>query len=169
MFAAAPTMLDAAAGSPVPDRFGPRGRFRVVHGSACDTPGGNPLVIPDLSAPPAAGQPLRVVWTMAPSAPFPSSDSAFLLVSFGDVAPVRLPASAGLPGCTLHVNPNKAALRALAPAQGSILTAEGGRVWLHWTPAAAFAGHEINCQLVVRRGGRWALSPGLEIWIGSGN
>ena len=163
---------------PVPDRerFGKRGRFRVVHKSACDAwstyARGNPLVWPDQDTPPTAGEPLRVLWTTTPSSPYMDVVAAYLLVSFGDVKPVELPPEIGYPGCTLHVDPNPRNLFVLTPSPGSVLTMDGGRIWLHWPPPDAFAGHEVNCQLMVHaadaNAGGWLFSPGLEMWIGSG-
>lgn len=157
--------------TPVPARqaYGREGRFRVIHASACDGPGGNPLVWPDRTNPPTVGRPLRVTWTVRPSKPLPEAFSAHLLVSFGDVMPIELPAAVGYPGCTLHVNPNPRNLRVLTPAAGSILTRDAGRVFLDWTPPPALAGVEVNCQLLVWVGGRWRFSPGLELWIGHGD
>lgn len=162
--------LDAPVGA-VPNHYGRVGRFRVIHRSACATGGrGNPLVLPDRSMQPAAGDPLRVLWTTTPIGPFPSSP-AYLLVSFGDVQPIELPSSAGFLGCTLHVDPRKSNLFALMPRPGSVLTQDGGRVELNWTPPASFAGLEINMQLLAHApdaDGGWLFSPGLELWIGSG-
>ena len=156
-----------APAAPDPNTFGMRGRFRVVHASACDAPGGNPLVWPDHTMPPTAGQPLRVEWTTAPSRPYREGPT-YLLLSFGNAVPIVLPAELGFPGCTLHVNPSPKNLHAIAPAAGSILTQSGGIVSLDWTPPAAFAGLEVNCQLVTHRAGGWVFSPGLELWVGSG-
>ena len=165
--------LDGVESVPT-NRFGPRGRFRVIHKSACDSSlsMGNPLVWPDKSMPPTAGQPLRVQWTTTPSAPFADVEPVYLLVSFGDVTPIELPASTGFAGCTLHVDPNPRNLFTFAPGSIPQLTQDGGRIWLHWTPPAAFAGHEMNMQLVTfardANSAGWILSPGLELWIGSG-
>jgi len=152
-------------------RFGSRGRFRVVHGSVCRAPGrGSPLVWPGRTLP-RVGAPLRVQWTTTPTAPY-ISGPVFLLLSFGDTPSVELPPVAGFPGCTLHVDPDPRNLYAIAPARGSILTQDGGQVWLHWTPPASFAGVELNCQLVAHapgaNAGGWLFSPGLEMWIGAG-
>ena len=152
------------------DRFGVDGRFRVIHTTACDTVGGNPLVWPDHSMPPAAGRPMRVLWTTTPSAPFDAAP-AFLLVSVGDVEP-RPFVGVGLDGCALHVSADPRNVLVFAPAPGSVLTADGGRLWFQWTPPDIFAGVEINCQLMRyskrANAAGWLFSPGLEIWIGSG-
>jgi len=155
-------------------RYGPRGRFRVVHKSACDRSdhGGNPLVFPDLSMPPTVGEPLRVMWTTEGTvAPFPAAP-AVLLISLGDVQPVEL-AGVGLPGCTFHVDGNPKNLHVFAPGTVPWLTQDGGRIWLHWTPTPIFAGVEINMQLAVKAPGAnaagWLLSPGLELWVGRGD
>lgn len=169
-----PLVLGAELDGPTParEKFGKRGRYRVVHTSAClssDRTGG-PLVWPDRSAPPTAGAPTRVQWTTTPSAPYPQAP-AVLLMSLGDVTPIPLGA-AGLPGCALHVDTNPRNLFAFTPGTVPWLTQDGGRVWLHWTPPASFAGVELNMQLVVYSPGAndagWLTSPGLELWVGSG-
>lgn len=155
-------------------RFGPAGRYRVLHGgSACAnaTGHGAPLVWPDRSAPPTVGVPTRVQWTSTPTAPFIDTPQAVLLLSFGRREPVLL-TSAGFPGCLLHVDPSPRNLFAVVPKQGSEVTHDGGQVWLHWTPPSAFAGIELVAQLVLAspeaNQGGWLFSPGLEMWIGSG-
>ena len=107
------------------------------------------------------------MWTTRPSAPYSTPAAAYLLVSFGDATPLELPASTGYPGCTLHVNPAPRFLRVVTPTPGSILTRDGGRVFLDWTPPPALAGVEVNMQLIAFVDGHWRFSPGLELWIGS--
>lgn len=176
--AAAAVTLDAAA--PVPrNRYGRHGRFRVVHKSACDSRGGNPLVWPyrrprdpAKPRPPAAGEPMLVQWTTEGAIePFPNV-ATVLLVSFNDVRPIELH-GVGLDGCSFHVDGNPKNLYAFTPGTVPWLTQAGGKVWLEWTPPASFAGVELNMQLVVHAPGEndsgWLLSPGLELWIGRGD
>lgn len=173
--APAAALLDGAD-APVParDRFGAFGRSRVVYGrTTCAAGGrGGVLVHPDPKARPTVGRPLRVVWTTTPTAPYVEPVACYLLVSFGDVAPTQL-VGVGLDGCTLHVDGNARNRYSLTPAPGSILTAQGGRITLEWAPPASFAGVELNLQLLVYAPGAsrtgWTLSPGLELWIGSGD
>lgn len=168
--------LDEDLGPARRDRFGRVGRFRELHGStACDNSlrQGNPLVWPDRSLPPTAGQPLRVQWTTTPTAPHIDTPVGYLLASFGTRQPIEL-TSAGFPGCLLHVDTAPRNLFVLShdPDGTPQFTHDGDHFWLHWTPPDAFAGHEIVLQLVVSAPGAneagWLFSPGLELWIGSG-
>lgn len=170
----AAAVLEGDGATAPSDKFGKAGRYRVLHAaSACENPlrQGAPLVWPDRSAPPTVGEPTRVQWTATPSAPFVDTPQAVLLVSFGRREPILL-TDAGYPGCWLHVDPDPRNLFTIMPAAGSTLTHDGGRIWLHWTPPAALAGVEIVAQLIIATPGAnpggWLLSPGLEMWIGSG-
>lgn len=169
---AAQVAEDTAPAPPVLDRqrFGAAGRYRVIHGRTACAGGARPVVIPDRSSPPAVGVPMRVAWTTA-GVIDPQPAEAWLLVSLGDVTPVRL-VDVGLPGCWLHVDPGPRNLWAFAAGAVPWLEADGGYVRMLWTPPASFAGLEVNMQLVARAPGvnpaGWMLSPGLEVWIGAG-
>lgn len=157
--------LRAAAMEGSGSRYGPTGRYKVLH-SPCRQDGaiGRPVVLPDRDAQPAVGRPTRVQWNTELLAP-KSPASAFLLVSFGVRPPVNLTA-AGFPGCLMHVDPNPANLWTLAPAPGSLLTLDGGRLMLHWTPGPEFIGQELVLQPLFALPPRWMWAPAVQVWVG---
>lgn len=154
-----------------PSKFGRVGRARIIR-SGCrpaDPVMGSPVVIVDGF--PTAGRPFRVLWTVNPTAPYDADRPAMLLVSIGPAESVRLD-PVGMPGCVLSVGTSPDRLFSVLPRVGTPLTQDGGRVWLHWTPPAEFAGLEVRLQLAVVSPGQtdtgWLLSPAVELWIGSG-
>lgn len=149
-------------------RFGAVGRYKVLR-SFCRQDGvrGNPIVIPDRSAPPTVGVPSRIVWMTETLGPRPPAAAA-LLVSFGSRPVIDL-APAGFAGCRMWVDPSPSNLWSLTPAPGSMLTLEGGRLWLHWTPPPALAGQELVLQpLFAVPPGRWLWAPAVQVWVGAG-
>lgn len=166
---AAAAFLDGPTGTTTPQhaRYGPIGRYRVLH-SPCrmDGASGRPVALPDRRSPPTVGRTTRVQWSTELLAP-PMPAAAYVLVSFGHRPPIDLTA-AGFPGCLMHVDPAPSNLWAIGPGPGSIVTVQGGRLWLDWTPAPEFAGHEIRAQPLFALRGRWIWGPAVELWVGAG-
>lgn len=162
-FAAAPLL-------PPPGNVVGRAR-RLRSPSPCDVPpfvqGGPGVPYFVVEGTPRAGQPFRVQWSTKPTSP---SDMpawpAMLFVSFEAVDPVPLDAL-GAPGCHLQVLPEFIML----PSAGSILTQQGGRVNLDWTPSASVVGQDFYSQLLVFEpgvnGAGFLLSPALHVTIGN--
>lgn len=166
----------AVSGMPVPQTrmsllgsqdsiYGPIGRYRVLH-SPCrgDERRGRPVVLPDRAAQPTVGVPTHIQWNtelLSPRAPV----AAFLLVSFGLRPPIDL-TPAGYPGCVMWVDPSPSNLFTLTPTPGSILTLEGGRLHLHWTPGPEFRGQSVIVQPLFAVPPRWLWAPAVEVWVG---
>ncbi|MCB9878307.1 MAG: hypothetical protein H6835_11975 [Planctomycetes bacterium] len=148
------------------------GRARRLRSpSPCDVPpfvqGGPGVPYFVVEAAPRAGHPFRVQWSTKPTSPTDMPAwPAMLFVSFEAIAPVPLDA-VGAPGCHLQVLPEFV----LLPMVDSILTQQGGRVNLDWTPAASLIGQDFYSQLLVFEpgvnGAGFLLSPALHITVGS--
>lgn len=148
------------------------GRSRMLHApTPCDVPAfgpggpGAPYFV--TSGIPRAGVPFRVDWTTKPTKPGPTPVwPAILLISMQPSVPTPL-ASVGGPGCYLMVQPD----HIMVPQPGSILTQQGGRVRLDWTPPHGLVGTDFYAQLLVNaagiNAGGFLVSPALHVQIGS--
>jgi hypothetical protein len=128
----------------------------------CFVAGGLPVVV--FADKPIVGLPFRAQWATRPtSPPDPPARVCAMLISPRRVTPGAIP---GAPGCMLQVLPDIV----MAPAAGSILTSEGGRIFLDWTPPAVLNGSIWRLQLLVADfGAGWrqlTVSPELELQIG---
>lgn len=138
----------------------------VVHQpkTTCQVAGGGPVVLP--VGRPIAGQPFRVQWSTKPTVPpEPPARDTWLLWSQRPATPAKLD-QWGYSDCWLMVNPDNA----MAPQPGTILTREGGRTFLDWTPPIWSAGQQLWLQLILvepNAPGRFVLSPALELVVGS--
>ena len=147
------------------------GRYRVLHGAtACSsaTKGqGNPAV--HTQGVPTVGEPLRIEWTVNPTAPYETTRPAYLLVWFDEYLETDI-SPFGYRGCTLWA-PFDRRIYTVMPSAGGVLTQNGGRLRFSWTPGSEFVGRKLFSQLVVYSPGAnerdWLLSPGLETWVGN--
>lgn len=161
---------EAASPLPPPDPI--RGRVRMLRArTACDVPPfspggpGVPYFVADPE--PRVGHPFRVQWSTKPTAPGePPAWPAALILSFDVLTPALPLFWLGATGCSQQVPLDVA----LLPAAGSILTQQGGRVFLDWTPHAGLAGTVFYGQLAVLAPGvnpaNLLLSPGMQVLIG---
>lgn len=154
---------------PPPDPI--RGRVRMLGArTGCTVPPfspggpGVPFFVADPE--PRVGYPFRVQWTTKPTAPgeLPSWPT-MLALSFDPMTPLPL-FWLGAPGCHQIVPLDVV----LVPASGTILTQQGGRVFLDWTPGPGLGGTEFYGQLLVLAPGTNAasllLSPAMQVLIG---
>lgn len=115
---------------------------------------------------PRVGKPLVLHWTTRAARPL-ANDAAFLIVSLRRLQePVDM-TDYGHTGCHLMVNFDYV----LAPVENSILHwKEPGLMELNWIPAEEFVGTTWFLQLLVATDEmpeKWALSPAMEVTIGS--
>lgn len=159
----------SAAPSSVP--FLMYGRARMIHApTACDTSTfgfggpGAPYFVAD--GWPRANRPFRVDWTTKPTMPkeMPALP-AMLFISFDMMTPASMD-TLGAPGCWLMVPPDNV----MVPQPGTILTQDGGRISLDWTPQISVIGENFYAQLYVHAPGANAagflLSPVLHAQVG---
>jgi hypothetical protein len=162
---------EARLSAPVPPPPLVLGRARMLHPAThCDVPPfaeggpGIPYFVAD--GVPQVGQAFRVQWTTKPTVPAPPPAwPALLFVSFHRVS---IPLAAiGASGCVLGAAPEFV----MVPHAGSILTQDGGRIYLDWTPGMAVVGLEFYSQLLVQapntNAAGFLLSPVLHAQVGS--
>jgi len=139
LVASAFTRVDEAPPVPLAP---PKAHMVVRHAtSLCDVSGGLPAVY--CVDRPVIGEPHRVQWNTRPTVPpDPPTRLCVLLVSPHKAEARAIP---GANGCMLMVHPTWR----FVPTANTLVTQDGGRVFLDWTPPATLSGVTLYMQLLV--------------------
>jgi len=157
--------------APPPPNIPIYGLARMIHApTPCEVPafseGGPGVPYFVTEGFPRGGWPFHVQWSTKPTVPedLPAWP-AYLFVSFELMTPTPLDA-VGAPGCYQLVESDFV----MIPTAGGILTQQGGRVHLDWTPHPGLAGQVFYAQMMVLVPGVNAagllVSPALHVVIG---